>query len=211
MKLTRAAALLALTASIVAACGSPRQTTVEGYSSQNLNRKRIVVLLPAATEITFTNAEQFATSRGVAGASAAETFDSELRSMLVGMIQDRLDSNTVMSYAEMPVAGMYPLSATRDFGATGPLSWDNLKRAGQEGAIDYLLVLRDVRVGNTAGSDPRGNETVSAAYSLLDIRKQSVMTSGTLSVDVSAPRVVSTTHERIATELTGKLPFTVVE
>ena len=211
MKLTRSLGLLLMTASIVAACGSPKQATIEGYSSQNLNRTRVVVLLPTAGELTFADAERFGASRGVAGASAAETFDSELRTMLIGEIQGRLDSNNVMSYVDMPAAGIVPLSATRDFTATGPASWETIKKAGQEGAIDYLLVVRDIRVGNTAGADPRGDESVTAAFSLLDVRRQAVMTSGTISASVSAPRTAAATHERIAAELTGKLPFTVVE
>lgn len=211
MKLNRALALTVLTATVLASCTSPKQTTVAGYSSQDLNRKRIAVLLPSATEVRFENAELFGASRGVAGASAAETFDSELRTLLVGMIQDRLDSNNVLYYGEMPVAGIVPLSTSRDFSATGPASWETVKRAGQEGAIDFLVVLRDINVGNTSGSDPRGDETVSAAYSLLDIRKQSVVTSGAISIDVSAPRMPATTHERLAAALTAKLPFTVVE
>lgn len=211
MKHLRALALLVLTATIVGACSSPKSLTVAGYTAADLDGTRLVVLLPTSSEITMSNAEQFGSSRGVAGASAAETFDTELRTMLLGMIQNRLDSNSVLDYTVMPASGMHPLSASRDFTASGPVSWDNVKRAGQEAAIDYLLVIRDVRVGNTSGSDPRGDESVSASYSLLDVRKQSVMTSGSIAVNVAAPRTPITTHERLATELASKLPFTVIE
>jgi hypothetical protein len=212
MKPFRVLCLMLLCSTLFTACSSSgSRTTVQGYSDASLNRKRVFVLLPSASEITFTDAAQFGASRGVAAASAGETFDAELRTVLINSLQDRLDSNTIFNYADQAVAGLVPLSAVRDFTATGPVSWDNVRKARQEGAIDYLIVLRDVTVGNTAGSDARGNETVTTTYSLLDPSERKVMSSGTLSVDVSSPRTPPMTSERLAAALTSRLPFVVVE
>lgn len=211
MKLHHALATVSTAALILAGCGSSTRTTIEGYSDAQLNGRRVFVLLPSASDVRFSNAELFGTSRGVAGASASETLEGELRTVLVSAIQNRLDSNTVLNYAEQAVAGIVPLDATSDFTVTGPTSWANVKRAGQEGAIDYLIVLRDVSVTNTPGSDPRGDEAVAASYALLDVKSQKLMTSGTIGVDIGAPRTPSATHDRLAAELTAKLPFVVVE
>ena len=192
-------------------CPSAKRLTIEGYDDAVLNAKRVFVLLPASADIRLTNAELYATSRGIDATSAGETIEGELRTVLVGAIQSRLDSNTVLNYFEQPVSGIVPLNATTDFNGAAPVTWSTVKRAGVEGNIDYLLVLRDVVVTSTPSSDPRGNEAVSASYSLLDIAAERVMTSGTIAVSISAPRTTASTHEGLAAELTAKLPFTVVE
>jgi hypothetical protein len=212
MKSNRVLSLILLASTLFAACSSTTtRTSVEGYNDAALNRKRVFLLLPTGSEITFTNADQFGSSRGVAGASAAETFEGELRTVLVTALQDRLDSNTILNYAEQSAAGIVPLSATTDFNAEGPIAWETIRRARQEAAMDYLVVLRDVTVRNTAGSDARGSEAVTATYMLIDPGAKKVMSKGTVSVDVGAPRTPAMTHEQLAAELTGNLPFTIVK
>lgn len=202
--------LLAVIAVLVSACGSSRRIVIEGYNDAALNGKRLFLLLPKASEVRFTNAALFAESRGVATPAAGETIENELRTDLTAAIQEQFDSNDVFNYADQVVAGMVPLGDAEFTGAT-PKSWTSLTRAGREGNIDFLLVIRELSVANTSSSDPRGNEVVNLKYSLLDIANEKVMTSGDLSVDIDAPRTPAMTHVRIASALSSKLPFVVVE
>jgi hypothetical protein len=205
MKHTRTLLTLALIAIVASGCASSRRTTIEGYSDASLNRKRIFLLLPGESDVRFASAEQYAQPIGIAAASAGETFAGDLRSVLVSAIQSRLDSNAVFSYADQPVSGIVPLSAAHDFTASGPNDWDAVRRAGQEGAIDFLLVLRDASVANTSA----GDESVTVSYELLDVAARRVMTSGVVTASVGAPRTREMTHEKLADELTAKLPFLV--
>ena len=211
MKRYSAVAILLLAMTVAAGCGSARRITIEGYTDAQLNGRRIALLLPAAGDVRFTNAAQFAASRGVADVSAGETVDNELRTILAEALQSRLDSNTVLNYTDQPVAGIVPMSATGDFTAAGPTSWETVKRAAQEGNIDYLLVIRDVTVRSTPTGDARGDEAVSASYQLLDAAAGRTMTSGTIDFEVGAPRTPAMTYDRMALELTAKLPFVVGE
>ncbi|MBC8145678.1 MAG: hypothetical protein H7X80_08830 [bacterium] len=209
--------LVLLSAVLIAGCPSSRRIVLEGYNDAALNGKRVFVLLPTAGELRIESAPLFASSRGVDATSAGETMENELRTDLVAAIQERFDSNTVLNYAEQAVSGIVPLSARNDFNSLNasnqinPIDWPKIKSAGKEGNIDYLLVVRDVTVKNTAGSDPRGDENVRATYSLLDIASGKVMTSGEVEARVDAPRTPNMTHARLAAKLAEKLPFVVVE
>src|SRR5688572_7686327 len=93
-----AMSMVVMSTALIDGCGSSRRTVIEGYSDEELNGRRIAILYPRAYQLSLTNNELLGASRGTTGASAAETFEGELRTMLVAAIQDRLDSNTVLNY-----------------------------------------------------------------------------------------------------------------
>ncbi len=214
MNSLRTLSLLAVvvTAALVAAgCGSSKRTTVEGYSDESLMRKRIFVLYPSGNQVTLGNTESFAYSRGVAAASAMETLDGELRTLLVPSLNQRLDSNTILGYSEEPVGRIVSINPSADFAGGKPKSWDQIERAAKEANIDYMLVINPIRINNSEPGTGKGDETVTANYLLLDTQKKKVMTSGEIEVTIEDPRTAATTYERLAAELTKKLPFWVGE
>lgn len=173
-----------------------------------LNNKRIAVVIPDASELSLANPEILAASRGVAAAGVQEAFHGEFRTQLSDALGQRLDSNTVLGYSEQSIAGSVPIAAERDMSAGAPASWEKFRRAGREGNLDYMLVLNRVTVSNTASSTGgRGDERLQTSYSLLDLSRSKVMTSGTIDFEVNDPRSPGHTWDRLATELVRKLPF----
>lgn len=203
------AVMIAGAAVMATGCGSSSRMTIEGYSDDMLSNRRVAVLFPGPTDITFTNLDALAASRGVDPAGAREDFHGELRTQLVDLLDATLDSNTVLDYTGMPVFGSIPLSAESDFSTATP-NWEKLRRAGREGNLDYMVVVNHMNVSNTpSSSGGRGDESVKASYSLLDLTRSKVMTGGTIDFTVSDPRTPSTTWERLVEKLTPKLPFMV--
>ena len=199
-------------ACVLAGCPSSRQATVQGYTSEMLNRKRVFLLIPRTESLVVVNADAYAASRGAVAASAREMFASELRSMLTHALGQMLDSNTVLNYAEHAVSGVVTLDANTDFSASAPRDWELVKRAGREGNADFLIVLNSLSVDNRAPSGAgRGDETVRASYLLLDTERQRVMSTGNVSFSLSDPRTPAMTYERLASELSQRLPFHVRE
>jgi hypothetical protein len=204
------ASVLTSVALLAAGCGSSSRTTIEGYSDDMLSNRRVAVLFPAASEITFSNVDALAASRGVDPAGAPEAFHGELRTQLVDKLDVALDSNTVLDYGSLPVAGSIPLSAESDFAIGSAPNWEKLRRSGREGNLDYLVVVNRMTVSNTpSSSGGRGDESVKASYTLVDLSRSKVMTGGTVDFTVSDPRTPSHTWQRLVEKLTPKLPFVI--
>jgi hypothetical protein len=200
-----AAIVLAL---LVSSCGSSSRTTVSGYSDEMLNGKRIFVLLPKPEEIMMNNSAAYAYSRGVATDGAREMLAGEIRTQLIQALSSRLDSNTVLNYQGEAVGAMIPLSASDDFTAGTPKSWDALTKAAHTGNFDYMIVLNPISFSNTPSTTGgRGGEDVEMSYSLLDLNEKKVMTTGTVTVDQSELSEPAATYNQLALELTRKLPF----
>lgn len=203
---------VALLAVLLAACGSSRRTTINGYDDATLNGHRIFVVTPLPDQVTMTNPDQFAAARGVAGATAREMLQSEFRTMLIPALNQQMDSNTTFNYSDEPVGSMVALNATNDFNNAGPINWEKVSQAAREGNIDYMIVVRNLEITNTTGGPSgRGDEAVSGRFILLDARNNKVMTSGEFDIAVEDPRKLETTWQMVATELSKRMPFWVGE
>lgn len=200
--------LLFSVAIMTTGCPSSSRITVEGYTDAMLSGKRIAVVLPGASELTLSNPEILAASRGVDASGVREAFQGEFRTQLVDALGQRLDSNTVMEYSEQAISGSVPISSQTDITANAPASWEKFRRAGREGNLDYMLLLNGVTVSNTVSSSGgRGDERLQGSFVLLDLSRQAVVTSGTVDFNVKDPRSPGHTWDRLATELSQKLPF----
>lgn len=190
-------------------CGSPR-STVEGYSDAELSGKRVFVLLPDEGEYTFTSAANFAWSRGIGEAGAAGRISSEFRTSFANALDARYDSNTVHNYATQSVGSTTPLSAETGFvGAPESWDWSVLDVARKSAAIDFLVVINDVKIDNTRPNDggDRGRETVTMRARLVDMATRKVLADQRVSTSVSDPRQPVDTYVLLARELAQKLPF----
>lgn len=199
---------VALFAVLLAACGSSKRTTIKGYDDSMLNGRRIFMVTPPPEQVTMSNPDQFAAARGVAGATAREMLGNEFRTMLIPAMNQQLDSNTTYSYSEEPVGRMVVLNATSDFTNAGPVDWENVSRAAREGNIDYMIVLRNIKINNTGGGESgRGDEAASGDFLLLDAQNKKVMTTGDFDVEVKDPRKLETTWQLVAAEISKQMPF----
>jgi hypothetical protein len=203
--------ILLLLALVAAGCGSSKRITVDGYDDSKLNHKRVLLLYPSIEDVTMSNAAVYAASRGGATESARELLATELRTMVATELGARMDSNTVLNYLDQPVSGIVPLDPSVDFRVDGqPSEWDKLRRVGREGNVDFLIVLRDLDFNNaTPSGGPRGTETVEVEYSLLDLQAGKTLANGTFSFSVDDPRTPEMTYQRLARELTKRMPFVV--
>ncbi len=203
-------ALVTLMAALLAGCGGPSRVVIEGYPEAELNRKKIVLLLPEMNDLVMNNSSVYAASRGVTTEGAREALRDELRTSLSAALGVRLDSNTVTAYRDETVSGIVTLDATDDLNAGTPKSWDKFNDAARQGNIDFFLVITRFSVANTPPATTgagRGDETVNATFSLLDPVKRRVMTTGAIEFTAKDPRVPADTYTRLADELTRKLPF----
>lgn len=199
---------VALFAVLLSACGSSKRTTIKGYDDSMLNGRRIFVVTPSPEQVTMNNPDQFAAARGVAGATAREMLGNEFRTMLIPAMNQQLDSNTTYSYSEEPVGRMVVLNAISDFNNSGPVDWENVSRAAREGNIDYMIVLRNIKINNTGGGESgRGDESASGDFLLLDAQNKKVMATGDFDVEVKDPRKLETTWQLVAAEISKQMPF----
>jgi hypothetical protein len=199
-------AALVVVAVFLAGCPSSRRITVDGYDDSMLNNKTIYVLLPDTSTVVIANPAAYAASRGVATDGVREALGAELRTRLIESLDARLDSNTTLSYASQAVGGVIPLTPTM-FNSGVPKSWDKLKQAGREGGFDYLLVMHGFKITTQSAATGRGPETVEANFTLLDVMKENVMSSGTVKVETDAPAMPADVYRKLAQELSRKLPF----
>jgi hypothetical protein len=204
-----ACGLIAVAAIAFAGCPSARRITVEGYSDDMLNGKRVLVLVPEAADVKLTDPAGYAFIRGVATPSAQEQLQSDLQVRIATALGSLLDSNTVLSYSGQPIGGIVPLNAKTDFTTTGPASWDAIKRAGREGNVDYLIVLNGMTINSvgTASGDS-GSEEITAHYYVLDAQRGKTVTSGDVSSEVKMPFTAAESFQHFAEELAGRMPFT---
>jgi hypothetical protein len=175
-----------------------------------LNGKRVLVLVPDAADVSLTNPAAYAYARGGVADAAGEQLNNDLNTRIASSLGSYLDSNTVLSYKNQPVGGIIPLSAKTDFTQTDAVDWDKVKRAGREGNVDYLVVLRSMQIDNTAStSGGRGGEAIKAHYILIDAQRGKTMTNGDVSVNVKEMNGPADSYQQLARELSSRLPFTV--
>ncbi|MBS1910411.1 MAG: hypothetical protein JST22_00370 [Bacteroidetes bacterium] len=201
--------LLAFLCAVVAGCGSSKRTTVNGYSDAMLSGKRLAVVLPLPVDVVLTDPAAYAAVRGTVAESARDLMQDDFRSQLISALASRLDSNHVMSYRDETVGAMVPLNARSDFSSAAPISWDPIKRATQEGNLDYLLVMHSMTISTISAATTRGAESISGEYLLIDARRDTVMTSGrveTGQIPLSGP---GDAYGVLAQKLAEHLPFIV--
>jgi hypothetical protein len=175
-----------------------------------LNGKRLFILLPKQDGFTLQNPDAYAYSRGISEMNASTRLFSEMRSMFADELGQRYDSNTVLNYNEQAISGTVPLDAVNDFnGASDTWNWDNLNRAGKEGAVDFLLVMHSVVVSNQkpSGEIGMGRESISASFHLIDPINKVNVRSATVSISVDDPRIPSDSYVFLARQVASRLPF----
>jgi hypothetical protein len=175
-----------------------------------LNGKRLFILLPKQEGFKLQNPDAYAYSRGIAEESAQARIHSEMKSQFPDELGQRYDSNTVLNYDEHAIGGSVPLNAVSDFtGASSSWKWDEINRAGKEGAVDYLLVLHTVEVSNQKPRNEfgRGRETISASFHLIDPLNKVNVSSTTVSISIDDPRIPSDSYVLLARQVASKLPF----
>jgi hypothetical protein len=199
-------------AAVFAGCPSSKRIVVEGYNDAALNRKRVMLVVPAGADVKMDNAAAFGAARGSNATGAQDQVGSELRTKLTYELAQRLDSNTVLNYADQAIAGSYPLNATTDLNGGQPKSWDAFKRAAHEGNIDFFIVVNNISFSDAASANGgRGKEGVDADYALLDPQQGKVVTSGHISLDQEELALPGDTYARLASALAAKMPFFVGE
>ena len=205
------AGALTLIALLIAGCSSATRTTVEGYTDQQLSGKRVVLLLPDAADVRIPDSSSYAFARGTVAESAREQLAIDFRTRLIPALDLRLDSNTVLNYAEQPVSGNVALNARTDFPNGAPKAWDVLKRAGREGNIDFMIVLNNMQVRTIRSTNGSGSETIEADYILLDLQDAKAMTSGHVTANIDGAADPGATYRLLAQQLAAKFPFHVDE
>ncbi len=203
-----ACALLIVVAAL-AGCGGGGRTTVQGYTDDMLNRKRVMVLAPNVADITLSNVDGYAFTRGIAAEGAREQLATDIRISLVQGLGAKMDSNTVQYYTDQPIAGMVPLNATSDFPSKSPLSWSSVERIGKEGNVDYLLVLQQMTVSTTPSTTNRGAETITTDFILLDPNRRTIMATGRANATVDPLSSPGACFQQLAGALASRLPFVV--
>ncbi|MEO5930202.1 MAG: hypothetical protein ABIR47_09740 [Candidatus Kapaibacterium sp.] len=190
-------------------CPSHKRITLEGYNEGMLAGKRVAVIVPASADLVLADPAAYASSRGIDGGEAAAHLATEFPVNMTHTLGEQFDSNTVVSYKDQPVAGIVNLNATSSFAGGMPKSWDDVKRAGREGLMDYMIVLNNVTMRNSTSSAARGKEGVDADYILIDSQRGKVMTSGHISLSQEDVQTPMSTYQRLANQLAEKLPFSI--
>ena len=114
----------------------------------------------------------------------------------------------MLNYADQAIAGSIPLNVTSDLAGGQPKSWDAFKRAGHEGNIDFFIAVNNISLSDAPSSNGgRGKEGVDADYTLLDLQRGKVVTSGHLSLDQEELGTPGDTYARLASALVAKMPF----
>lgn len=193
----------------LAGCSGARRTTIEGYSDDMLNGKRVMVVLPDAADVVLGDPNAYAAGRGAAAESAREQLRNDMRLYFVPEIDRRTDSNTVLVYNDQPVGAMVPLNAVRDFPNGTPSSWDNVAKAGREGNLDYLIVLNNLDIKTVLEGTTRASEAANATFVLLDIERSKVMAKGRVSVSMDPMGGPGGIYTLMAEKIIEQLPFIV--
>lgn len=192
---------------LLAGCGGSR-ITLEGYNDAMLSNKTVVIVLPPNDLVTLDNPDAYAEARGSSGAVGRELLLGDLQTALPAALITRFDSNAVASYASLPVSGSFPIHPVNDFDGNEPKFWDKMKSLGREGKIEYLVVMKRIDVtAAPSSSGGRGREGANADFVLLDLNRGRVMTSGSVSVSQQEVEMPETLYQRLAKELSSKLPF----
>ena len=201
--------LLAASA-VLAGCSGSNRTSIDGKELWQFTGARLFLMLPTAEALRFENPKEFAWSRGTSEVAIASKFAAELHSKLTVALDSRLDSNSILDFSAQSVGLTNRMTSDVDFsGHESGWNWEKITRVGQLGSIDYLIVLRNVVIGNDKPDEPnlRGTERVSAQVLLVSIAESKVLDSQIASVEIEDPRKPNDTFLSLARAVAGSLPF----
>lgn len=187
-------------------CGGGRGISLDGYSWDMLNGKRISTLLPDRSNQKIENPESFAFARGIVPVSAGDMLENEIRMHLIPAIDRTLDSNHVTLFIDQPAGQVVPIGVDQGLENGTPVKWDLFARAAREGGIDYFIAITSLTIVSRPNPD-RGEEGATIVYSLLDPLRSKVMTNGVIVLDPVPLIAPPESYNRIAVALAERLPF----
>ncbi len=203
-----AAAAPLLLVVVLMGCGSSARTAVEGYTDAMIDGRPVAIVIPEGADMALANPSDYAWSRGVAASGANGMFHDEIRRLLAPALDERLDSNSVVLYSDVPASAAAPVM---EVDVQKPVNWSALQSAARVAKVEFIIAIPSMHVDNMRPSGPgRGTEHVSLEYRLLDPTRSRVMASGQIDFEVGDPRVPADTYDELARRLSSRLPFRVV-